>query len=153
MPYLIDGHNLIGRLPGIQLSDIDDEEQLVARLLEFCRAGGKKVEVIFDRAAPGQAGVRTRGAVSVRFTPAGRTADDAILKRLRQLKRAARNWTVVSSDRQVQANAREAGAAVLSSDDFAARMAAQRSAAAEDPDVQVSADEVNEWLDLFGGDA
>ena len=36
MPFLIDGHNLIGRMPGISLDDPDDEARLVAQLRAFC---------------------------------------------------------------------------------------------------------------------
>jgi hypothetical protein len=32
MPFLIDGHNLIGALPDLDLDDPDDEARLVERL-------------------------------------------------------------------------------------------------------------------------
>ena len=76
---------------------------------------------------------------------------DAIGDRLRQLKGSARGWTVVSSDRAVHANARSAGASVLASEDFALLLTAQQTATAEvDQDIQVTDEEIKEWLDLFG---
>ena len=54
MPYIIDGHNLIPRIPDLSLQDIDDEMQLVEMLQDFCRISRKKVEVYFDNAPPGQ---------------------------------------------------------------------------------------------------
>ncbi len=35
MPILIDGHNLIGRMPALSLADPDDERQLLALLLSY----------------------------------------------------------------------------------------------------------------------
>jgi hypothetical protein len=65
--------------------------------------------------------------------------------------RAAKNWTVVSSDRQVQADARGARAEVLSSDKFA-RMLLQTpriGSAKPAADRKVSPAEVDEWLKIF----
>ena len=119
MPYLIDGHNLIPKVPGLQLGSADDEMQLVELLQEFCRLSRKQVEVYFDQAAPGQSGKRALGTVTAYFVAAGRTADQAINQRLEKLGRSARNWVVVSSNRSVQISARHAGAQVLASEAFA----------------------------------
>jgi uncharacterized protein len=116
MPYLIDGHNLIPKVAGLSLKAMDDEIQLIELLQEFCRIRGKQVEVYFDNSPPGQPQSRLFGPVTARFIREGRTADDAIAARLKRLGRSARNWTVVSSDRAVQAGAREAQAQVLSSE-------------------------------------
>jgi hypothetical protein len=70
------------------------------------------------------------------------------------LKKAARNWTVVSSDRQVQASARALQAAVLSSAEFAGLLAAALEQGAQPstgkPGPALSHKEVEEWLRLFG---
>ncbi len=121
---IIDGHNLIPKVPGLSLRDIDDEESLAALLQQYARAKRKQVVVFFDGAPPGQAGERAYGVVRAHYVPAGRTADDAIRQYLEALGKAARSATVVSSDRQVQANARELRARVLSSDDFARELSA-----------------------------
>ena len=155
MPYLIDGHNLIPKVPGLSLRDMDDEIALIEHLQAFCRRTGKDVEVYFDNAPPGGMRVRHFGRVEAHFVRSGKTADDAIAARLQRLGRAARNWTVVSSDRQVQAAARGAQARVLSSDEFALRLT-ETSETASEPvkrdDVLLNEDEVNEWLNLFGGE-
>jgi uncharacterized protein len=50
MIYLIDGHNLIGKMPDISLSDPDDEEQLALRLRQWAAENkSRQVIVIFDR--------------------------------------------------------------------------------------------------------
>jgi len=79
MPYLIDGHNLIPKIAGLSLQDIDDETRLVEMLQDYCRRRGKKgVEVFFDNAPPGQPSKRVYGTVTAHFVRTGRTADAAI---------------------------------------------------------------------------
>ena len=153
MPYLIDGHNLIPKIPGLRLGSVDDEMQLVVLLQEFCRLSRKQVNVYFDQAAPGQSGKRIFGTVTAYFVPTGRTADQAISQRLRKLGRSARNWTVVSSDQSVQLSARQAGAQVLASEPFTRQLSeilTQASTASpEKTESSLSPEEVDEWLALF----
>lgn len=149
MPYLIDGHNLIPKL-GLRLDSPDDEIELIAILREFCRLEQRQAEVFFDGAPPAQAGTRKLGAVTAHFVRLGGTADDAIRKRLKALGKSARNWTVVSSDRQVQAEARAAQAEVISSDSFAGTLKhARDSAPKANPDRKLSPKEVEDWLREF----
>ncbi len=126
MPYLIDGHNLIPKL-GLRLDSPDDETGLVAILQEFCRLQRRAAEVYFDGAPAGQVRTQKSGAVTAHFVRLGTTADAAIVAALGKLKRAARNWVVVSSDRQVQSAARAARAEVLPSDEFARQLRQARS--------------------------
>lgn len=152
MRYLIDGHNLIPKL-GLRLQDPQDEELLVARLQEFCRLRRAQVEVYFDGAPPGFPTLRRMGAVTVHFVRQGSSADTALEARLMALGKQARNWTVVSSDRRIQAAAHAAHANVLSAEAFVREMfAAPRQPAAEWPEKQeraLSPEEVDEWLQLF----
>lgn len=149
MPYLIDGHNLIPKL-GLRLDAIDDEMELIAILQEFCRMEQKQVEVFFDGAPAGQAGTRKLGAVTAHFVRLGNSADSAIRNRLKRLGKNARNWTVISSDRQVQTEARAVHAEVTSSDVFAALLKQARNSAPK-PNVEqtLSPREVEDWLKLF----
>ena len=153
MPYLIDGHNLIPKLPGLSLKSMDDEIQLIQRLQEYCRQSGKSVEIYFDNAAPGQAGTQSHGRVKAHFIRAGRTADEAIITRLRSLGRAAKNWQVVSSDRQVAAAARSFQAQVISSEAFANAMLAAAPEDRVDPGAETGLPldpaEVERWMKLF----
>ncbi len=149
MPYLIDGHNLIPKL-GLRLDSPDDEMQLVVILQDFARLSRREVEVYFDGAPATQARTRQFGTVIVHFVRLGSTADAAIKQRIQRLGRAARNWTIITSDRDIQATAREAHAQVLSSDQFAVqlrevRRAAQRPAG----EREMTPDEVAEWLRIF----
>lgn len=156
MPYIIDGHNLIPKVPGLSLQQMDDEQHLVEMLQEFCRRQRKQVEVYFDNAPPGGVRARNLGSVTARFVRQGTTADSAIRRRLANLGRSARNWIVVSSDQAVQAEARAAHAQVVPSETFA-RLLTQalddsRVDQGEDVGTVLNPEEVDDWLQLFGSD-
>ena len=154
MPYLIDGHNLIPKVPGLSLDSIDDEMQLVEMLQEFCRLRRKRVEVYFDNAPPGQLKVQKFGLVSAFFVRAGRSADQAIQQKLNRLGNEARNWNVVSSDREVQSAARAARATVIPASIFAQQMlnTIQGSDSGTDTleEPAVSQEELEHWMKEFG---
>lgn len=153
MPYIIDGHNLIPRIPGLSLQDIDDEMQLIEMLQDFCRRQRKKAEVYFDNAPPGEIRVRKYGSVTAHYIRSGGTADDAIHARLGRLGRAARNWSVVSSDQTVQASAKAAKAQVLSSETFVRDLIEIKEGSPDGGDIKetgLSSYEVDDWLQIFG---
>ena len=155
MPYIIDGHNLIPKIPGMSLQDLEDELQLVNLLQEFCRLQRKQVEVYFDNAPPGGAPVRNFGSVVARFVRQGGTADQAIQKKLKRLGGEARNWTVVSSDREVQANARSLRAKVISAEIFARQLMEvleDSTTISSDSEDELSPGEVEDWMRIFGVD-
>jgi predicted RNA-binding protein with PIN domain len=154
MHYLIDGHNLIPKLPGLSLQSIDDELRLVELMQEYCRRSRNKVEVYFDNAPLGQAGTRRYGTVSAHFIPQGSTADDAIRLRLGKLGRTGRNWIVISSDQRVQMDARAIHAQAVPSEKFARELLAVlgESSTAEKPaNAALSPEEVAAWMGVFAG--
>ncbi|HTX79762.1 MAG TPA: NYN domain-containing protein [Longilinea sp.] len=151
MPYLIDGHNLIPHIKGMSLKSLDDEMELIDRLQVFCREHRQKVEVFFDGAPAEQSGTRKVGVVTAHFVPKSTIADDAITSRLRALGRAARNWTVVSSDRRVQGEAHASQAKVMDSAAFSHLLSENVPArgAGEKADRPVTPAEIEEWLRIF----
>lgn len=153
MPYLIDGHNLIPKL-GLQLDDPDDELKLGNVLQDFARVKRQQVEVYFDGAPAGQAGTRKLGTVKAHFIRRGQTADSAIRTRLTSMGKSAKNWTIVSSDHEVQNAAKVNQAQFISSEEFVRqlRSALNSTAKNESGDAKVSIQEVNEWLHIFGED-
>ncbi len=153
MPYIIDGHNLIPKVPGLSLKSIDDEEELIQIVREFCRTSRKKAEIYFDNAPAGQPRTRKFGFVTAHFIRQGTTADAAIRTRLRKIGRAAQNWTVVSSDREVAAAAREVHAQVIPTGEFARMLGNSREGdeeLKEDENIDLSPEAIDEWLTLFG---
>ncbi len=151
MPYLVDGHNLIPKVPGISLRDPDDEDKLIALLQAFCQRRAKSLTVFFDRAPVGKAGKQRFGRVIAHYVRDGITADEAIMRRLQQLGNKAKNYIVVSSDRQVQQAGRAAHASVISSQAFAKELrASDDSQAGTDTRSRLlSPEEVAEWEQLF----
>lgn len=152
MIYLIDGHNLIPHLPGLNLAQIEDENRLIALLQDFARQRRCTVEVFFDKAPPGYAGKGRAGNITAHWIEEGKTADSAIIAVLQRLGKRAVEVTVVTSDRQILAEARTRRAKTLSSDEFARQLLSARTPAAspgaEKPD-KPSEDEIEEFLNLF----
>ena len=150
MPYLVDGHNLIPKV-GLHLNSPDDEMELVAILKEFARLKRQQVEVYFDGAPIGQAGTRKLGTVRAHFVRLGQSADNAIRLRLKKMEKEAKNWTVVSSDREVQSAARFFHAQFISSEEFVKmiRLAVNSAPKADLDNKKISPNEVDEWLRIF----
>lgn len=149
MPILIDGHNLIGRLPALSLQDPDDEEKLVRLLMSYRARTGKSLTVVFD---PGQAFAlserRRQGGVEVVFVPHGSNADAVITRRVRR-SRDPRSFRVVTSDHELANAVTQQGARVQSAEAFVAELSAPQDASAEWKDLPPSPDEVEAWLSLF----
>jgi len=154
MHWLVDGHNLIGQMPNLHLSDPDDEEKLVDYLRRYRARTGHRLTVIFDAGQTYQpAKTRKSGGVTVQFAPYGQTADRLIMRRLRRLKNP-QGTMLVSSDRAVQQVARQFNVRVVEAREFARQLldlsaANQAAEAGSQADVRLSADEVEEWLDIF----
>ncbi|MCL4299688.1 MAG: NYN domain-containing protein [Anaerolineae bacterium] len=154
MQWLIDGHNLIGQMPNLRLDDPDDEAKLLEHLRGFRARTGHRVTVIFD-AGPGYRPAETKkaGGITVQFAAHGQTADQIISRRIRQVKNP-QELIVVTSDRAVQQAARQARVRVLTAQEFGQQLL-QGSLPVEEDDrgsqaeVNLSADEVKEWLKLF----
>ena len=147
MPYIIDGHNLIGAIEDIDLSEDDDEARLIVRLQSFSHRVGKRFLVYFDRGQPGGGGPGDSGNVKVIFVPQPRTADDAIEAKLQELGGEARNWTLVSSDRRLIGGAQRAGARFVRSEEFARELASSiPDEIAEDAEEEI---DVEYWQSIF----
>lgn len=147
MPIVIDGHNLIGRMPGLSLQDPDDEDRLVAVLRAWRGRTGKKITVVFD---PGPSysisETRRQGGIEIVFAAHGSSADDVILRRVRHSHDRA-GLTVVTSDRSLARAVTHYGARVRPAEDFAAELSSP--AEAPEHDVSMSPEEVEAWLALF----
>lgn len=155
MPIIVDGHNLIPKIPGLSLTDIDDESQLIRMLQEYCRLRRVEIECYFDKAPQGHPRIQRHGLVVARFARPGKTADDEIKEHLRRLERRGREFTVVSSDNSIQVAARAARARPISSDEFSRDLQAvlrqqpEKDRASEET---MSSEELEMWLKAFGAD-
>ncbi|MEZ4517857.1 MAG: NYN domain-containing protein [Chloroflexota bacterium] len=157
MQFLIDGHNLIARLPDISLADPDDEAKLVARLKSWTAANSKrKVTVIFDAGLPGgpiTCSPTTRSRLF--FAPTGTTADTLIIKRIIKVWDVG-GYTVVTSDQAIINAARKHKVQVTRSEEFVTILAEERCSPSGTPatpeagDPRLSPNEPAEWLEPFG---
>lgn len=150
MRYLIDGHNLIGRAPGMHLGAADDEAQLASLLRAFLLRTRSTATVYFDRGDPGASDPAPAAGLTVRFVPRPRSADQAILHHLARLRGQASQWTVVSSDGEIQRAAKRAGARLVPSEDFARQLqTALTQADPEKPAAPTSPEDLADWERLF----
>ncbi len=156
MIYLVDGHNLIPKIPSLSLRAVDDEMQLVDLLQIFARVKRKKVEVYFDQAAVGQAGTRKFGTITAHFVNSSSSADQAIRQRLENSDRGKGvrpDTCVVSSDHAVQNSARIYHAQVQTSEAFERELREAVKHAFQPGQTwekKISEAEVDEWLRIFG---
>ena len=151
MPYMIDGHNLIAATQGMSLSDPDDERALIDVVAGFARRSWRSITVYFDRGSLLAPKLTKIAGVKIHFVRPPRTADDALRAHILRLGREAPNWTVVSSDREVQRAAQHAGARVATSQAFASELMspADASTEGEKPELTLSEREVAAWEALF----
>jgi predicted RNA-binding protein with PIN domain len=152
MQWIIDGHNLIPHVPGLSLSDPDDEDALIFWLQEYTRKTSDTIELFFDKAAIGQKSPVKHGRIIVNYVPASTIADQAIISRLQKLAARAANYTVVSSDHFVQTNARASRAKIMESSTFVDRVThtlKSNNPASPDTSHQLKDEEIQWWLDFF----
>jgi predicted RNA-binding protein with PIN domain len=158
MPLLIDGHNLIAQMPGMRLSDADDEAQLVLLLRRYVALRrGRTIVVVFDRGVYGHPQRLDGYGVTCCFARSPQDADAHLIRRIRAISRP-REWTVVTADRQIAQVATAHGIRVVDSRTFAQALLRgaslprrQQRADAEKPE-QAERSEIDEWLRLFGGE-
>ena len=133
MAYIIDGHNLIGILPDISLSQPDDEARLMARLLSYRAQGAGNMIVFFDgnplsvAAEPGRrpASMPSWPGMVVHYAPAGKSADDAIVDFLLAARQPGQ-YAVVTNDQGLIARVRSLGASILLASEFSSQMARRK---------------------------
>lgn len=156
MHYLIDGHNLISAMPDISLDDPDDEIKLILVLKSWAVARHKRVvTVIFDSGLPGGYQQRlSTSQINVVFAPEGRTADSLLIHRIKKIPNPP-EYTLVSSDRMIQAAAKRRKMLFLTSAEFAEKLVEKEKPTpkpkpTESDEPALSSDEVAQWLELFG---
>lgn len=152
MNYLIDGHNLIAKMPDLSLEDPDDEAKLVRRLQMWAAAHRKRrIIVIFDKGVvAGKSAQLSNNQVQVYFAPASQTADSLLVRHINRVQNPAEH-ILISSDRVVMAAAEARGMRAIFAEVFAAQMEEERQPPPPAPTEPALSDaEIAEWLDLFG---
>lgn len=158
MPYLIDGHNVIGQMNSIQLDDPHDEAKLVLLLRSYSAQLGKKFHVIFDGGIPSGMSNLSTSRVKVYFASSESSADNVMRMLIKNTTNPG-SWMVVSSDHAIGSTAKRKGMKVMRAERFAEKLESMQDLAAKTElenyvpetktDPHLSKDEVNEWLDIF----
>jgi predicted RNA-binding protein with PIN domain len=144
MPLLIDGSNLLHRLPTSSRS----RAAVRTLVLEATRHERMSVVVVFD--GPPTLGApdhEALGRVTIVYSGAA-SADDVIVGRL-PAGRSARQWVVVTDDRALAGRARQRGATVRTLSVWSARPRPAPPRTRREP--KLSSHEVAEWEEVFKG--
>ena len=153
MAYLIDANNLLGHLYAGYHRDPAHRSALVGKLRTFQRQTRTRVIVAFDGTAPADFPDPGKEKFSILFPPPGESADSVIVDYICR-RPDRRNLFVVSSDREIRAIAREAGATSLRCEEFVRILKKElregRKAREMDKDEKdASALEVALWAEAF----
>lgn len=150
LQLLIDGHNLIGKMPGLSLADFDDEEKLVAMLRKYATRRRARIVVVFDSGSPGgRSGELSGGGVEAIFAADGHTnADRILIERIRKVKRP-KEWALVSGDRSIQREAGHRRMRTIESADFAGQLIPPSPTELTPEEKPLAEQDIDEWLDLF----
>jgi len=156
MPYLIDGSNLIGHMPTLELRDTRSKRRLVAQLLIFQSIKKTKIILVFDGPPdPELLGKKYRRKEFTILWPDQEESADTLIKQRAQMQSDLRHLIVVSSDREIKNFAHEIGAKVLNCKEFhmllkTALKEYKESQAMNKKDITLSPLEVDHWMEIFG---
>lgn len=156
MPYLIDGNNLIGHIPSLELSDPRSKGRLVAQLWIFQEVKNTKIILVFDGPPdPDLYGEKFQSKAFSVIWPDREESGDTVIKRLIEKQTDLRHFSVVSSDREIKAFARTNKAQVLDCREFhkllkAALKEYKNAKSMSKEDATPSPLEVDHWLEIFG---
>ncbi|NOR15036.1 MAG: hypothetical protein GQ544_04980 [Candidatus Aminicenantes bacterium] len=155
MPYLIDGNNLIGHMPDLNLKNRVDRYRLLSRLLNFQRVKNTRVILVFDGPPDDNfAPEKFQGIpFSVRFPTIDENADMVIQDIISQ-ETDRRQFFVVSSDREIQRYAHASGAKSVKCEQFLRELKAARREHRESTEMEKQEEfpsplEVKHWTEIF----
>ena len=155
MPYLIDGNNLIGHLPYLDLFDPGSKHRLAVQLSVFQRAKRTKVILVFDGFPEPELSSDkfNRKKFPILFPYREQTAD-TLIKEWIEKQTDSRHLYVVSSDGEIKKFARMKGARALTCEEFS-RQLKRTLKKYKDSKVTKKAEklltplEVDHWLEIF----
>jgi predicted RNA-binding protein with PIN domain len=141
MPIMVDGNNLLHRLP----QGLRQRAELRRLTLELARREAIRITLVFDGPPPPGAPAREQlGKVTVVYSGAA-SADDTIVSTLPGGRRA-RTWEVVTADRRLASRVTAAGARVRNLSQWLHKLEAVARPA---DDISLSPAEVSEWEAYF----
>jgi predicted RNA-binding protein with PIN domain len=155
---LIDGWNLCWRIPELRSLIPENLEKARTLLNSRLKSHFAPKKAIFKIVYDGKKGIShlngyVRG-IDVRFSKKPETADHLLVSFLAKQKNP-REWTIITSDRNLRAHATSLGARVVDSDTFAEKLKPYY----KDSDIDykhnpnLKSDELEYWRQQFGTDS
>ena len=151
MPYLIDGNNVIGAIPIIDIRDSGAREKLSQLLSRYQKAKGNSIVAVYDGPPPdGSPGELHMGRLKIIYAGPKSDADTRIKNMIREA-RSPGQWIVVSSDKQVFSYCQWAGAKTMRVMPFYEDVKRTLESAGEEIGGQaMHSEDVEDWLSYFG---
>ena len=155
MPIIIDGNNLIGASPDLNLADPDAREKLISIVRSYQERKRNKIILVFD--GKPQHGLLTQQItekLTVIYPRMDATADDEI-KRVFDTYNDYRNVLLVSSDRELKKFAKKKGAKTINSIEFfyalkrSFHITGKKEESHKRINMELSDGEIDQWMKIF----
>lgn len=155
MPYIIDGNNLLGCAPDLDLNDPEAKTNIIFTIGKFQADKNTNVIIVFDGAPHN--GVR-RQDITSKFTilyPHYKCSADDEIREILCGFTYFKDVVLVSSDRELKAFAREKGAKTINSIEFYfelkrfTHIRGKKEADQKRIDTKISAREIDHWMKIF----
>jgi len=155
MNYIIDGYNLGHKLTkAADWLKKGDTEKAITIILNHIQAnisGTGQVIAVFDGQAGPHAHPGSYGSIRIRFSRKPQTADDIIRDFIRNHPKPEQ-WTVISSDNEILYTAKDMGAKILTSQQFALAASSRPRQSEHSEKYDPGNVDVDAWMKLFNRD-
>ncbi len=152
MNYIIDGYNLGHKLPKaaswLKQGDTDKAITIILNYVQAALSGKGQIIVVFDGQAGPHAHPGSFGSIRVKFSRKPQTADDIIREFIRSHPQPGQ-WTVISSDNEILYTAKDMGAKIRTSQEFAAQSRKGSKQNEHSEKYDPGPVDVDAWLKLF----
>lgn len=159
--WLIDAHNLMHKLPHASgaygRNRLEGISIVIQCINQLCHKYNRQAQLVFDGH---KINIPDKpDGIVVQFS--GNKPADVVIRNILQKRTSNNKWTVISDDHEVKSYARQAGCDVIAVSDITSEFNPETGATntqskkphpGEDPKINLSDDEVDEWKDIFGID-
>jgi len=152
---IIDAWNVIWKIPDLASLIPEDLQLARQRFNMLLQNQFQNKSIIYKIIYDGQSGMISSNAENrkqdIRFTKNPENADQNIINFIKT-KKKPQQWTIVSSDNEVQMRAKNLGASVISSEDFIKKLNKrhlEKSLIPKKVNPNISREEIDYWLEMF----
>lgn len=155
MPIIIDGNNLIGASPDLELEDPTARSRLISIVRSYQERKRNKIILVFDgKPEHGLLTQQITEKLTIIYPRMDATADDEI-KRVFANYNDYRNVILVSSDRELKKYAKQKGAKTINSIEFFytlkrfLRQSGKKEETQKRINIELSDGEIDQWMKIF----